>query len=93
MKTATLPKKNRHALMRHSLRGLLLLLALTTLLASTALAQTRYVNAARPDDSGDGLSWNTAYQSLQTALAAAQPGDQIWVAPAPTSPQPRPTGT
>ncbi|GHB58263.1 choice-of-anchor Q domain-containing protein [Persicitalea jodogahamensis] len=42
--------------------------------------QTRYVNASRPDDSGDGLSWATAHKYLQTALAAAQSGDQIWVA-------------
>ncbi len=81
MKTTTLFKDNLYSLTRYPLRGLLLLLALTTLLASTTLAQkTRYVNAARPDDSGDGLSWASAYQSLQTALAAAQPGDQIWVA-------------
>ncbi len=40
----------------------------------------RYVNINRPNDSGDGLSWNTAHKYLQTALAAAQSGDQIWVA-------------
>ncbi len=42
--------------------------------------QTRYVNIDQPDDSGDGLSWATAHKYLQTALAAAQSGDQIWVA-------------
>jgi parallel beta-helix repeat protein len=29
---------------------------------------------------GDGLSWSTAYDSLEIALAVAEPGDQIWVA-------------
>ncbi|MPR36205.1 choice-of-anchor Q domain-containing protein [Salmonirosea aquatica] len=42
--------------------------------------QTRYVNAARPNDNGDGLTWATARKYLQTALADAQSGDQIWVA-------------
>ncbi len=40
----------------------------------------RYVDASRPDDSGDGLSWATAHKSLQTALSAAVSGDKIWVA-------------
>ena len=29
---------------------------------------------------GDGLSWVTAFSSLQDALASASPGDEIWVA-------------
>lgn len=40
----------------------------------------RYVDASRSDDSGDGLSWATARKSLQTALADAGPGDEIWLA-------------
>ncbi|NJO08143.1 MAG: hypothetical protein HC876_23020, partial [Chloroflexaceae bacterium] len=39
-----------------------------------------YVDKSRPDDSGDGLSWATAFRNLQTALALAGSGAQIWVA-------------
>ena len=40
---------------------------------------TIYVDASKADDSGNGLSWATARQSLQTALGQAVSGDQIWV--------------
>ncbi len=53
---------------------------ITLLLASAPAAATiRYVN----DDAlpgGNGLSWSTAYQRLESALAASSSGDQIWVA-------------
>lgn len=38
-----------------------------------------YVNASAADD-GDGKSWATAFNDLQDALAAAEFGDEIWVA-------------
>lgn len=38
-----------------------------------------YVDAAATDDSGDGLSWAAAKQSLQAAIDLAVDGDRIWV--------------
>jgi hypothetical protein len=56
------------------------LLLFVVLLAMPASATVRYVDASRPDNAGDGLTWAAAHKYLQTALAAAVDGDQIWVA-------------
>jgi hypothetical protein len=54
--------------------------ALVSLLMTGALlADTHYVNAARPDDSGDGISWGTAEKTIQAAVAEAAAGDTIVV--------------
>ena len=58
----------------------LFLLLLLAALAAPASAITRYVDASRPDDTGEGLTWATAHKSLQTALTASSSSDQIWVA-------------
>jgi predicted outer membrane repeat protein len=39
-----------------------------------------YVDQDAPGPLHDGTSWNTAFLGLQTGLAAASAGDQIWVA-------------
>ena len=55
--------------------------ALLFLFAVNLTAQTTYyVDIQRPDDDGDGSSWATAKQLLQSAIALAAYGDQIWVA-------------
>ena len=54
--------------------------ALASLLMTGALrADTHYVNVARPDDSGDGLSWATAEKTIQAAITASTAGDTIVV--------------
>ncbi len=61
-------------------RGLAVCL-LAALVACTAAAQaaTFYVDAARPDDSGNGLSWDTAKKTVQAGINAAASGDAVWV--------------
>ena len=54
---------------------------IAALLAAGCLqAATIYVNAAQPDDTGDGLTWGAAKQTLGAALSQAGSGDEIWVA-------------
>lgn len=65
----------------HAIKHLSILVALTGLLASgNAEARVIYVNAAGTTPSPNGTSWQNAFISLQDALDAAAPGDQIWVA-------------
>src|SRR5262245_5177688 len=64
----------------------LLLLAL----AGPAAAGTLFVDASAAPG-GNGSSWSSAFRDLQSALALAAPGDQIWVAdgryrPSPSDP-------
>lgn len=53
-------------------------LGLTALSPLAAAATVWHVKANAPAG-GDGLSWATPFRDLDTALAAAQAGDQIWV--------------
>ncbi|GMQ82297.1 MAG: hypothetical protein BMS9Abin05_1743 [Rhodothermia bacterium] len=53
---------------------------MTSMLGDEVMAQTViFVNKAATG-TDDGSSWANAYQYLQDALGAANPGDQIWVA-------------
>jgi hypothetical protein len=54
--------------------GIVLLLA-----ASAPGVTYYYVNAARPNDSGNGLTWATAKQTIQAAVDLAASGDTVWV--------------
>ncbi len=66
-----------------SLRRPLSLAFAPVVLVSCAFAGTRHVDAALTTGANDGSSWSNAFQGsngVQAALAAALPGDQIWVA-------------
>ena len=61
----------------------LALLAVAALLAMAAplAAGTIYVDANRSGSNpSDGAGWSSAYRSLQSALAEATAGDEIWIA-------------
>lgn len=44
-------------------------------------AGTVYADAAKPDDTGDGFSWETAKRTLQAAVGIATDNDTVLVAP------------
>jgi hypothetical protein len=70
--------------MRHTYHCYGLIVASALALGSIAEAQTiRRVDGDMQSESGDGISWSTAYKYLQDALAfaATNPGpEEIWVA-------------
>ena len=51
-----------------------------TLLLFTSISYTQIYVDVDASAGGSGTSWGTAYNSLQTALASASSGDEIWVA-------------
>ena len=57
-----------------------LLLALCALFACQAEARTLYVDARRPNNTGNGLSAKKAKKTIQAAINIAKPGDTIVVA-------------
>ena len=59
--------------------GFILAALMSVLITVSTFADTHYVDANRPDDSGDGLSWATAEKTIQAAVTAATAGDSIIV--------------
>ncbi len=55
-------------------------LFLCLLLCHSIQAQRHYVDQNAEGGNADGSSWENAFADLQTALAAAEDGDTIWVA-------------
>jgi hypothetical protein len=56
-----------------------LLLAFCSLCSVGVSARIIYVDAARPDNSGNGLSWANAKKELQSAIDMRLPFDTVWV--------------
>lgn len=56
------------------------MLLMTFLFTNSAMAATIYVNQSAPGPAHDGLSWQTAFISVQPAINSATSGDEIWVA-------------
>ena len=46
----------------------------------TAAGRTLYVDSASPDDSNDGLSWQTAKKTISAAIAETDNGDRVVIA-------------
>ncbi|MEN6414924.1 MAG: hypothetical protein ABFD49_00100, partial [Armatimonadota bacterium] len=57
----------------------ILIICITLRWTIPALADVHYVDSARTDDSGDGLSWTNAEKTVAAAITASASGDQIWV--------------
>src|SRR5690606_35573558 len=74
--TKTLTNMNVNRLFLRHIFALLLTLMIGDVLAQTG--KIYYVNSA--NTTGDGETWNTAFPDLQSALAVATNGAQIWVA-------------
>ncbi len=47
------------------------------LAGASVFANPYYVDASRPDDSGDGLSWATAKKTIQAAVDLAAGGETV----------------
>ena len=65
--------------MMKNLMLLLMLFLLTGITITPAFATTYYADAAKADNSGDGLTWATAKKDVQNAIDLAVNGDQVWV--------------
>lgn len=66
---------------RHLCRqNTLLVAALACLAAARTDARIVYVNLSAKGPAHNGATWDSAYQTMNSAVVAAQPGDEIWVA-------------
>ena len=68
-----------HDVPLHSIPRILLLATLLAVCGSPATAGTKWHVDAAAAPLGDGLSWATAFDSIDSATALALSGDRIWV--------------
>ncbi len=61
------------------MKPIILLILAAALAPCAARAVTFYVDASRPDDSGDGLSWASAKKTIQAAVSNAAASDVVVV--------------
>ena len=57
-----------------------LVLALLAVTAVTVMADVRYVDANKAGSGNTGMDWDNAWTNLQTALAGAASGTDLWIA-------------
>lgn len=65
--------------MKKTLPAVMFLTLLSIVAAITSIAQAGVVYYVTPGGSGDGSTWETAFEDLQTAIDYASSGDEIWV--------------
>jgi hypothetical protein len=65
------------ALTQGAVMKYLAVLVIAVLTSCAFCATTYYVDANRPDDSGNGLTWATAKQTIQAAVDLAASGDTV----------------
>ena len=76
------------------MKQVLLSLGLFCILTCTiAEAQVTYYVKSDGNDTSNGLSWGTAYATVQKAIESAVSGDEIWVAAGTYIPSAYPRGT
>ncbi len=61
------------------IKKMLRMMVAVGLFAGISQAATYYVDASRPDDSGNAQSWSTAKQTIQAAVDLASDGDAVLV--------------
>ncbi len=60
-------------------RFILIIVVLCLARTSSSAQSTIFVDHLAQSNLANGLSWQSAYSNLQDALAAVQPGDEIWM--------------